>query len=97
KMGILDAATRLHEQSPDHAPYLAAVPLEGRAKEYLTAIAMAMTKEGAVVISENDARSIVSKVSAALSKTGQIASGHGPQSILASLTARHVLERVPGD
>ena len=97
KMGILDAATRLHEQSPDHGPYLAAAPLEGRAQDYLTALAMAMTKDGTVVISEEESRSIINKVSAALNKSGQIASVPGPQSILASLTARHVLERVPGD
>jgi hypothetical protein len=95
KMGILDAATKLHEQSQEHAGHLAVAPLGGRAPQYLTALAMALMEEGAVTMSEHAARGIVSKVSARLNKEGQIATVPEPLAIVVSLTAHHVLERLP--
>jgi hypothetical protein len=95
KMGVLEAATKLHEQSQEHAGHLAVAPLGGRARQYLTALAMAMMEEGAVTMTEHAARGVVSKVSARLNKDGQIASMPEPLAVIASLTAHHVLERVP--
>ena len=95
KMGILDAATKLHEQSQEHAGHLAVAPLGGRAPQYLTALAMALKEEGAVTMSEHAARGVVSKVSARLNQEGQIATVPEPLAVIASLTAHHVLERVP--
>jgi hypothetical protein len=95
KMGVLEAATKLHEQSQEHAGHLAVAPLGGRAAQYLTDLAMAMMEEGAVTMTEQAARGIVSKVSAKLNKDGQIASVPEPLAVIASLTAHHVLERVP--
>jgi hypothetical protein len=95
KIGILEAATKLHEQSQDHAGHLAVAPLGGRATQYLTALAMAMMEEGAVTMTEQATRGVVSKVSARLNKDGQIASVPEPLAVIASLSAHHVLERVP--
>jgi hypothetical protein len=95
KMGVLEAATKLQEQSQDHAGHLAVAPLGGRATQYLTALAMAMMEEGAVTMTEHAARGIVSKVAARLNKDGQIASVPEPLAVIASLTSHHVLERVP--
>ena len=95
KMGILDAATKLHEQSQEHAGHLAVAPLGGRAPQYLTALAMALMEEGAVTMTEHAARGVVSRVSARLNKDGQIASVPEPLAVIASLTAHHVLERLP--
>ena len=95
KMGVLEAATKLHEQSQEHAGHLAIAPLGGRAAQYLTALAMAMMEEGAVTMSEQAARGVVSRVSARLNKDGQIARVPEPLAVIASLTGHHVLERVP--
>jgi hypothetical protein len=95
KMGVLEAATKLHEQSQEHAEHLAIVPLGGRAAQYLTALAMAMMEDGAVTMTEQAARDVVSQVSARLIKDGQMASVPEPQAVIASLTGHHVLERVP--
>jgi hypothetical protein len=95
KMGVLEAATKLHEQSQEHAGHLGIAPLAGRAAQYLTALAMAMMEEGAVTMAEHQARGVVSQVSARLIKDGQIASVPEPLAVVASLTGHHVLERVP--
>lgn len=95
KMGVLEAATKLQEQSQEHAEHLAIAPLGGRAAQYLTALAMEMMEEGAVTMTEQAARDVVSQVSARLVKDGQIASVPEPLAVIASLTGHHVLERVP--
>jgi hypothetical protein len=95
KMGILDAVTKLHEQSQEHAGDLAVAPLAGQAPQYLTALAMAMMQEGTVTLTEHAARGLISKVSEILRNHGQIAVAPQPLAVLASLTAHHVLERVP--
>jgi hypothetical protein len=94
KMSILDAVTKLHEQSQDHADHLAVAPLAGRAPQYLMALAMAMMEAGAVTLTEHAARGVVSDVSARLNKDGQITVAPEPLAVIASLTAHHVLERM---
>jgi hypothetical protein len=95
KMGILEAAIRLHEQSHEHASHLAVAPLGGRAAQYLTALAMAMTEAGAVTMTDKAARGIVSKVSAGLREDGQIENAPEPLAVIAALSAHHLLERMP--
>jgi hypothetical protein len=95
KMGVLEAATKLHEQSQEHAGHLAVAPVGGRAAQYLTALALAMMEEGAVTMTDHAARGVVSKVATRLNKDGQIANVPEPLAVIASLTAHHVLERVP--
>jgi hypothetical protein len=95
KMGILEAAIRLHEQSQEHATHLAVAPLGGHATQYLTALGMAMTEAGAVTMTDRVARGVISKVSAGLNKDDQIASLPEPLAVIASLSAHHVLERMP--
>jgi hypothetical protein len=94
KMGILEGAIRLHEQSQEHASHLAVAPLGGRAAQYLTALALTMTEGGAVTMTEQAERSIVSKVSAELREDGQIASLPEPLAVINALSAHHVLERM---
>ena len=94
KMGVLEGAVRLHEQSEKHSSFLALPPLDGRAPEYLAALATAMTEQGAVTALEEAARAIVSTASARLRDTGQIAALPVPSAILNTLCAHHLLERV---
>lgn len=95
KMGILAAAIRLHEQSQEHASHLAVAPLGGCASQYLIALAMEMMGAGAVTITEQVARGVVSKVSEELRQEGQIASAPEPMAVIAALSAHHLLERMP--
>jgi hypothetical protein len=93
-MGVLEGAIRLHEQSQEHASHLAVAPLGGRATEYLTALALTMTESGAVTMTEERARSIISKVSVGLREHGQIASLPEPLAVINALAAHHILERM---
>lgn len=93
KMGVLNAVTRLVEQSDEHRNYLHLPPIAGRASNYLGDLAMRMTGQGGVSISEGNARSAVTFVSTALKDTGQIAIFPEPASVLSTLCAHHILER----
>jgi len=94
KAGILAAVTSLMEAAVEHRAQLQGPPLNGNARDFLMAMAVAMTKSGAMTLSESDARRLVSSVSVSLRDAGQIAILSEPMSILAALTAHHVLERV---
>ena len=93
KMGVLDAVTRLAEQSEEHRNHLRLPPLACLASDYLGEIARRMTAQGGVSISEENARSAVTFVGMALKDTGQIATLPEPVSTLGMLCAHHVLER----
>ncbi|MFL1481587.1 NACHT domain-containing protein [Pseudomonas grimontii] len=93
KIGILDQVLRLHERRDEHRNALQAAPIFGMQENYLKAIATEMTRRGAVTLLEADARAVVATVVRELAQGGQIDLVGAP-TILATLTAHHVLERV---
>lgn len=93
KIGILDQVLRLQERRDEHRNALQAAPIFGLQKDYLKAIATEMTRRGAVALPEADARAVVATVVRELAHGGQI-DPVGAPTILAMLTAHHVLERV---
>lgn len=93
KIGVLAAAITLHEQAKEHSTALATAPLNGRAADYLAALAENMTARGAVTVDEGTARTIVSTVGARLQSSGQITQLPEPTAILAALCGHHLLER----
>ncbi len=93
KFGVLHQVLRLPEQQEQHRNALMASPLHGCHEDYLRGLATAMTQRGAVTVLEADARSIVADVTRELADRGQIARVGAP-TVLATLTAHHVLELV---
>lgn len=94
KIGVLDAVMRLMEQSDEHRSYLQTTPLTGHAEQYLTELATQLTMRGSTTITEEEARTIINIVSVRLKETGQFAMLSEPRSILNTLCAHHVLERL---
>ena len=93
KFGVLAQVLRLHEQRDEHKNSLGAAPIFGQQTDYLKALAIEMTRRGAVALSEADARAVVATVAGELVDHGQIERTGAP-AILATLTAHHVLERI---
>lgn len=93
KIGILAQVVRLQERREEHLNALHEAPIFGRQADYLKALAAEMTRRGAAGLPEADARAIVAEVARMLANRGQIQQP-APPSLLASLTAHHVLERV---
>ncbi|MYE04830.1 MAG: NACHT domain-containing protein [Bacteroidetes bacterium SB0662_bin_6] len=93
KIGILAQVVHLQEQREEHLNAFQEAPIFGRQADYLKALATEMTRRGAVGLPEADARAIVAEVAQVLANRGQIQQP-APPSLLASLTAHHVLERV---
>ena len=92
KLRVLHQVIRLQERREEHRNALQSAPIFGRQEDYLKALAAEMTRLGAVTLPESDARAIVAAVARNLAISGQIEPTDAPQ-ILATLTARHVLER----
>lgn len=95
KMGVLDAAVRLHEKTEQHASFLEAPPLSGRASVYLAALAEAMTWKGGTSLSDNDAREVAGTTLDDLKSAKQVRADTEPSTILHTLSGHHLL--VPGD
>ena len=93
KIGVLEAVTRLVEQSDQHRNHLQQPPLAGRARDYLGELATRMTVQGTVSISEEKARPAVAAVGNLLKDAGQIGAEPDPGGVLGTLCAHHVLER----
>ncbi len=94
KIGVLEAVTRLVEQSDEHRNHLRQPPLTDRARDYLSELATCMTSQNAVTMAEDRARPSVAAVGRTLIEDGQIAARPDPGSVLATLCAHHVLERL---
>ncbi len=94
KMGILAAVMRVMEESEEHYASLQQAPLSGHAREYLSALSMAMTEKGAIEISEADGRAVVNSVSAALQEAKQLVGLPEPMTVLNELAKHHVIERL---
>jgi hypothetical protein len=94
KIGVLDEVMHLLEKSDEHRSYLLAAPLMGQARYYLTELAIQLTKRGDTTITEEEARTIVNTASHRLRDAGHIATLPEPASILNTLCAHHVLERL---
>jgi hypothetical protein len=94
KTGILGAVMRMVEESEEHHVFLQQPPLSANAREYLSALSTAMTENGGVEISEEDARAVVSSASVALQKAGQLVEQPEPMTVLNELAKHHVLERL---
>jgi len=94
KIGVLDAVMRLLEQSDEHQSHLQTTPLAGHAKRYLTELATQLTMQGGTTITEEEALKIATIVSVKLKDAGQFAILPEPGSILNTLCAHHVLERL---
>lgn len=91
RVGVLTAILGLQEQRDEHRNALQVAPIFGRQADYLKALATEMTRRGAVALPERDARAIVASVARELLHNGQIEPVRSP-TILATLTAHHVLE-----
>src|ERR1700752_36407 len=94
RVGVLSEIVKSIETSTDKQSRLEGDPLWGNASEYLTSLSVAMTVNGATRLSINEARVIVSVVTAALQERKQIVRLREPNSILDALCKHHVLERV---
>jgi hypothetical protein len=94
KTAILGAVMRMVEESEEHDAFLQQAPLSGHAREYLSALSMGMTENGAIEISEADGRAVVSSASVALQKAGQLVEQPEPMTVLNELAKHHVLERL---
>jgi len=93
RVGVLEAVTRLSEQSAEHRNDLQLPPLAGRASDYLRELAMRMTARGGVSIPEDDARAAVAAVGRLLQAAGQVGTAPEPAEALGALCAHHVLDR----
>ena len=93
KIGILAQVLHLQEQRDEHRNALQAAPLFGQHTDYLKSLATEMTRRGAVALPEADARAVVTAVTRDLADRGQIDLVGAP-TVLATLTAHHVVERV---
>jgi hypothetical protein len=94
KIGVLDAVMDLLEQSDEHRSYLQTAPLTGHAHRYLAELAIQLTTRGDTTIAEEEARTIANTVSVRLKDAGQFATVPEPGSVLNTLCAHHVLERL---
>ncbi|MFZ2098065.1 MAG: hypothetical protein WAV05_15640, partial [Anaerolineales bacterium] len=94
KIGVLDEVMHLLEKSDEHRSYLLAAPLMGQARYYLTELAIQLTKRGDTTITEEEARTIANTASVRLRDAGHIATLPEPASILNTICAHHVLERL---
>lgn len=93
KIGLLAEVLRLQEQRDEHRNALQAGPIFDRQTDYLKALATEMTRRGAVALHDADARAVVAVVARELAARGQIEPVGAP-TVLATLTAHHVLERL---
>jgi len=93
KIGVLAQVLRLQEQRDEHRNALQVAPIFGRQTDYLKALATEMTRRGAVALPEADARAVAAAVARELVARGQIEPVGAP-TVLATLTAHHILERV---
>ena len=93
KIGVLAQVLLLQEQRDEHRNSLQAAPIFSQQTNYLKALATELTRRGAVTLSEADARAVVVAVARELVDRGQVELAGAP-AVLATLTARHVLERV---
>ncbi len=94
KLDILMAMAERIQGSEEHGPHLRAAPLADRAEAYLSALAFDMTCQGAVIVHDEDARRSVSNKAESLRRSGQITTSPEPASVLNSLSAHHLLERL---
>lgn len=93
KIDILAQVLHLHERREEHRNPLQSAPLFGRQSTFLKALATEMTRQASVELLESDGRTIVATVTRKLASSGQIEPAAAP-TVLATLTAHHVLELV---
>lgn len=93
KIGILAQVLRLQEQREEHKNALQSPPIFGEQTAYMKALATEMTRRGTVALPEADARAVIGAVVRELAHRGQIEPVGAP-TVLATLTAHHVVERV---
>ena len=93
RVGVLAQVLCLQEQRDEHRNALQAAPIFGWHTEHLKALATELTRCGAVTLPEADARTIVAAVARDLAHSGQI-EPVAASTVLATLTAHHVLELV---
>ena len=93
KMDILHSVFQMVEDAVEHQEALTRGPLLGRARDYLSRLAMEMTANGGASIDEETSRVAVSEVAATLAAEGQISSLPEAATILEALCSHHVLER----
>lgn len=92
KIDILAQVIHLQEQRDEHRNALQITPIFGEQTEYLKTLATEMSRQGAVAMTDADARSVVAAVTRRLADRG-IQPVDAPK-VLAALTAHDVLERV---
>jgi len=93
KLGVLDAVVRLIEGSDKHHAALMVAPLSRMGRRYLEELGTWLTNRGAVQVSEEQARAVITSVGSELLGSGQLATAPDPGSILDALAAHHVIER----
>jgi len=93
KLAVLAQVLHLQEQRDEHRNALHAGPIFGLQADYMKALALELTRRGAIALPEADARTIVAAIVRELAFDGQV-EAIGAPAVLAALTAHHVLERV---
>ena len=93
KLGVLDAVTRLMEETGVHPEALASPPLRGLGWRYLEGLGSWLVASGGVQIPEAQARTVVGRIARDLENEGQLTAVPEPADLLAALTAHDVLER----
>lgn len=95
KMGVLEAAVRLHEKAEQHANHLEGPPLSGRASVYLAALAEVITEKGGTSLLDDAAREVAGTTLDDLKSAKQVRADTEPATILHTLCGHHLL--VPDD
>jgi hypothetical protein len=93
KLGVLDAVTRLMENSEKHQAALVDAPLSGMARRYLEELGTWLVANGGVQITESQARKVISSVGRELLDSGETGTPSDPGGVLTALCSHHVLER----
>lgn len=93
RVSVLDASVRLQEGSPEHAGALRILPIGGMSSLFMEGLAVHMMSNGAISLTESEARAVVHRVSSALAADGQLVPVSPPADILSALCGHHVLER----
>jgi hypothetical protein len=94
RVGVLGEVMALIEDAPSHKAYLQLSPLQGHADRYLTHLAATMMERGELLTFVADARAAVNSASSALQAENQITAQPDADTVLHTLTARHVLEQI---
>jgi len=94
RVGVMEAAIRVLERSPEHQVHLTTSAVAGFSQRYLEALGMEMSRKAAVSLSAAEGNALIREVSAMLVDEGQLSARPHPPDILNTICAHHLLERI---